>query len=308
MEKADGADYATTIKKGFIMKKWIELTLTCERDFLPHLSSLLMANKISKWAEEEEDGRVRLKIYFPYLEEILPNIENLKQLLDVEKVQILTAEIDNEDWAVSWQKFFQVERVGKNIVIKPPWENLDPKEGEMIIEIEPRMAFGSGFHPTTKLTLILAEKYLKPGMNVLDMGAGSGILSILALKMGAGKILALDYDEIAVKEARLNLAGTFRNEPDKLEKIQVDVSDGFQAVPDEERFDLVMINVNTRFIVSCLEDVAKYLKTGGIFVTGSIEGTKAEFVNSISPDMGLVEIDQEEMDGWVGVAFKKNSR
>ena len=288
------------------MDKWIEMTLTCERDFLPHLTGLLMTKKIKKWAEEEENGMIRLKIYFPYYKEIESNIESLKSMLDVERVRCVTRDIEDEDWSKSWQKFFKIEKVGERIVIKPPWLEYSPEDGEIVLKIEPRIAFGSGYHPTTRLTAILAEKYIKPGMDILDMGCGSGILSILAVYLGAKKVVAVDHDEIAVKEAVRNIREENLEERGYKGKVITGVSNAFDNVLD--KFDLIMINVFTDFVTENLENAKKALNDGGILVTGSIEeevkGTK--FFER-AKELELEEIDKIELEGWCGVALRKKS-
>lgn len=285
------------------MEKWIEMTLTCEKDFLPHLTGLLMSRKIMKWAEEDENGNVHLKIYFPYFPEIEENINSLRKYLDIEQVRCVTREIEDEDWAYSWQKFFEIERVGERMVIKPPWKEYKREEGEIVLEIEPRAAFGSGYHPTTKLTLMLAEKYIKPGMNVLDMGCGSGILTILAAYLSASKATAVDYDEIAVKEAQKNIGGENLKEKGFETEITVKVSDGFENV--DGKFDVIMINVFTDFVTDNLEEAKRALKPEGFLLTGSVEEeSKGIRLFEEAEKLGFRLIDKMELNGWTGLALQ----
>ena len=285
------------------MEKWLEMILTCEKSFLPHLTGLLMSRKIMKWAEEDDNGNVHLKIYFPYFPEIEENINSLRKYLDIEQVRCVTREIEDEDWAYSWQRFFEIERVGERIVIKPPWKKYISENEEIILEIEPRMAFGSGYHPTTKLTLMLGEKYIKPGMNVLDMGCGSGILTILASYLKAGKVTAVDYDEIAVKEALRNIGNENLNEKGFDTEIITKVSDGFDNVDD--KFDVIMINVFTDFVTDHLEEAQKALKPGGLLLTGSIEEeSKGQRLFEEAERLGFKQIDKMELNGWTGLALQ----
>lgn len=285
------------------MEKWLEMTLTCEKSFLPHLTGLLMSKKIMKWAEEDENGNVHLKIYFPYFPEIEENIDSLRKYLDIEQVRCVTREIEDEDWAYSWQRFFEIERVGERIVIKPPWKEYRPEDREIILEIEPRMAFGSGYHPTTKLTLMLAEKYIKPGMNVLDMGCGSGILTIMASYLKAERATAVDHDEIAVKEALRNIGSENLKEKGFNTVITTKVSNGFENV--DEKFDVIMINVFTDFVTDNLEEARKALNPGGFLLTGSVEEeSKGMRLFEEAEKLGFRQIEKMELNGWTGLALQ----
>jgi len=286
-------------------KKWIEMTITCEKDFLPHLTGLLMTQKIKKWVEEEDEENVRLIIYIPYFKGLEENVDALTKLLEVEKVRVVKREIDDEDWSHSWQRYFQVEHIGERVVVKPPWEDYSSSPGEIVIEIEPRIAFGSGFHPTTRLTMILTEKYIEPGMKVLDMGCGSGILTILAFRCGAKEIVAVDNDPISVREAMQNLKSELKNKRDYV-SISIWVSSGFEAVESRD-FDLAMVNINTDFIIENIENIASCMKPGGIFVTGSTEATKHEELMDKANKTDFEIIEKIEMDGWTGLTFRKSS-
>lgn len=287
------------------MDRWIEMTIICDRDFLPHLTGLLMSQNIKTWAEEEDNNQIRLKVYLPYYKELMKNVESLKKLLEVEKVKVLTAEIDDENWAVSWQRFFNVEHIGRDIVIKPPWEDYSPKEGEIVLEIEPRDAFGSGFHPTTKLTLILAREKIKPQMRIMDMGCGSGILTLLALHLQAESVSALDLDPIAVRETLRNVNETFAGCPQMIEKAIVELSDGFEKIGGSDRFDLMMININTGFLMDNMNEAFSYMKPGGFLITGSVELEQEAQFKKITEELGIEIVENMNMDGWSGFVLQK---
>jgi ribosomal protein L11 methyltransferase len=270
-----------------------------------------MSQKIKTWAEEDEGDMIRLKVYIPYYEELESNIEQLKKVLDIEQVQVVTKEIEDEDWAVTWQKYFSVERIGDSIVIKPPWEDYAASEGELVLEIEPRMAFGSGFHPTTKLTILLEEKYVKPGMKVLDMGCGSGILSILASMLGAGKIFSVDNDPIAIRETQENVkiaSEKYSRFSNMKEMVQPILSEGFHTLSSNEEtrmFDLIMVNISPIFLIDNIKEIAGFVTDDGVFLTGSAENTRIGQLEECAKEAGLVEIERKEMEGWIGLAYKK---
>ncbi len=281
------------------------MTITCKKDFLPHLTGLLMTQKIKKWVKEEDEESVRLIVYIPYFEELKDNINALTELLEVENVRVIKREIDDEDWSHSWQKYFPVEHIGEKIVVKPPWEDYTRSEGEILLKIKPGMAFGSGFHPTTKLTMILTEKHIKPGMKVLDMGCGSGILTILAYRLGARKIVAVDNNPVSVGEAAENIESELSEEFD-CENISISISDGFESLESRD-FDLIMVNINTEFVIDNIDNMAKHLKSGGIFVTGSTDASRQEKLLERASKIGLKEIEKLELERWTGVVFRKSS-
>ncbi len=160
-----------------------------------------------------EEG-VRIKAYLPvnsYLKdsiaEIREEINKLTDYHDMGKNEITLSEVHEEDWATAWKKYYKPLQVTDNITIKPIWETYEPKrDSEIIIEMDPGMAFGTGTHPTTVLSIQALEKYAEPSNVVIDVGSGSGVLSIAAAKLGAEKVYAYDLDEVAVKSSKSNIA------------------------------------------------------------------------------------------------------
>jgi ribosomal protein L11 methyltransferase len=154
---------------------------------------------------------VIIKAYFPEtqsLGELVPLIgEKLKfisNFLDVGKGNISTNTIDEEDWANAWKKYYNTFSITENVTIKPSWQDVTISENKIVIELDPGMAFGTGTHETTKMCAVLIEKYIKDGDTVFDVGTGSGILAIMAAKLGASNVLAYDIDEVAVRVAKEN--------------------------------------------------------------------------------------------------------
>lgn len=285
------------------LQRWLEMTLTSNRDLLPHLSALLMSRQIRTWVEEEQGDSVKLKIYIPYFEGVRDYLDSIKKLFDVEDVRVVVKEIKDENWSTSWQRFFDVRRVGERIVLKPPWRDYEPKNGDIVLEIEPKSAFGTGYHPTTAGTLILMEKYISPGMKVLDMGCGSGILSIAAARLGAGSILGVDNDPNCIRESRQNYREALQKHTHMTPRSTFKISDAFSGV--EGKFDTVVINVNTGFIMQHLESVSEHTRQGGFFISGSVIDEKLTSMRKKLRALGMELVEKQEYQNWLGVVFKK---
>ena len=133
------------------------------------------------------------------LEELRQELKEIERRMQLSPIVLSLDEVKEEDWANSWKVYFKPDKVGEKTVIKPTWEAYDAQDGELVIEIDPGMAFGTGNHATTALCINLLEKYVTPGMQVLDVGTGSGILAIQAALLGAERVQAMDFDTVAVK-------------------------------------------------------------------------------------------------------------
>jgi ribosomal protein L11 methyltransferase len=205
-------------------------------------------------------------------------------------------QVDEQNWAESWKAFFWPQKIGERIVVKPSWRDYEVRPGEIVIEIDPGMAFGTGTHPTTALCVQLIESHLKHGDSFLDIGTGSGILMLAAAKLGAGRLCGGDRDGAAVRIAAKNLE---RNGVDRRCACLVQ---GSLAEPFKGRFDVVAANILTLVIIDLLDDIPRVLKINGLFICSGIIDQNRELVAGKMRDMGfeLVEIRQKE--GWAAVA------
>lgn len=214
--------------------------------------------------------------------------------------RIAFQEIDEKDWAESWKEHFWPERISKNIVVKPTWRSYDPSQNEIIIEIDPGMAFGTGTHPTTRLCIHMIEKYLKPGDSFLDVGTGSGILMIAASKLGAEKLFGIDNNEVAVEIAQKNL---WLN---NIEPHRFKVKTGNLVEGVAERFDFVVANILMEVIVVLLDGIQRVLTERGLFIcSGMIEGNTHLVVEKMK-DVGLEIIETVTKDKWVAIVGRRN--
>jgi ribosomal protein L11 methyltransferase len=171
--------------------------------------------------------------------------------------------IREEDWAEAWKAHYDIERVGR-VVVRPAWREYDPTGDEVVVSLDPGMAFGTGQHPTTRMCLQLVQELLQPGDAVLDLGTGSGILGIAALRLGASRCVAVDVEEQAVKAAVANVA------LNGLEK-QMSVSLGsLAAVAAQGPFDLVLANINASTVIALAQGIHDVLRPGRSMAGGGI--------------------------------------
>jgi ribosomal protein L11 methyltransferase len=182
-------------------------------------------------------------------------------------------ELPKQDWLQSYRDNYKHFRVGKRLVVKPPWEECKPAPGDLVLTIDPGLAFGCGTHPTTQLCLELLEEVVGPGAVVYDVGTGSGILAIASALLGAAKVVAVDIDEIAVRVARGNVA------LNSLEAT-VDVVEGNLLEGLTEPADVIVANLTADAVIGFAGEAARCLRPGGIFIAGGIPAARATEVSN----------------------------
>ena len=206
-------------------------------------------------------------------------------------------QVKEEDWAEAWKQYFKPERIGK-IVIKPSWEEYSPASGDTVIELDPGMAFGTGTHPTTRLCLKLLQEIITPQTKMLDVGTGSGILTLAGAKLGAKKVCAMDIDPVAVKVALDNIK---RNRMEGL--IDVYESNLLER-PLDSKFNLVVANIISNAIIEISSQLAKVLEPGGIFLaSGIIEERYAEVLDCLTRQ-GFSHVKNVFEEGWAGLIVR----
>ena len=215
-----------------------------------------------------------------------------------------------KDWAEAWKQQYHLQRIGQRTVIVPAWETHSPEPGEITIRLEPGMAFGTGLHPTTRLCLRALENSLIPGSDVLDVGTGSGVLSIAAAKLGARSVLALDADWAAVTAARENMV---MNGVGEQVAVRHGTLPGGGSVPrhfveggalellDRGHFDLILINILAPVILSLTPSLAERLAPAGrVIAAGLIESQEPE-VREAFRNQGLVILERTQEKDWVAL-------
>lgn len=221
--------------------------------------------------------------------------ERLKALgVDAE---ISTVGLKEEDWADCWKKYYKPLHIGRNVVIVPAWEDYKAAETDVIVRIDPGMAFGTGTHETTALCAEMIEKYLTPGQRVLDVGTGSGILAVLASKLGAGDVDALDIDPNAVKAAKENCDfNGVRN----VRCMQSDLIASADGV-----YDLISANIVADIIIRMSENTAPHLRRGGMLIVSGIIEPQADDVIAAFTCKGFALKDRAEKNDWNSFVFEK---
>jgi len=207
--------------------------------------------------------------------------------------------MDEEDWAESWKAFFWPERIGDRVVVKPTWRDYEPRPEDIIIELDPGMAFGTGTHPTTRLCVGLLETFVKGGDSLLDVGTGSGILMAAAHKLGASTVWGIDIDPVAVEVSTGNLA---RN---GVPAGSMRVLAGDLARDVHGRFDLVVANILSEVILTLLDQIPAVLEPKGIFICSGIIEENAPGVLEKMSAMGFDILAVHHMEGWTAIAGRR---
>ena len=205
-------------------------------------------------------------------------------------------EIDEEDWAHSWKAYFWPQKIGRNIVVKPTWRDYRADSGELVIELDPGMAFGTGTHPSTTMCVAMIEAYLKRGDSFLDVGTGSGILLIAAAKLGAGKFYGVDNDQTAVEIAAENL----KLNGFKAQHMRVICGDLVEGI--REKYDIVAANILSQVILDLLKDIRRVLKSGGVFICSGIADKNEKQVVAAMKNIGFEILEISSQDEWVAIA------
>ena len=204
--------------------------------------------------------------------------------------------MDEEDWAESWKAFFWPQRITDRITIKPTWRDYKAESDELVLEIDPGMAFGTGTHPTTALCIALIERHLFKGATFLDIGTGSGILMVAAAKLGADRLVGIDNDEVALeiaeKNLRLNHIGQDR----------FDLKAGNLADDIDARFDVVVANILSHVIIKLLETIGQHMSAKSILICSGIYKDNCGDVLNMMQQQGLNVLVELHEDDWVAIA------
>jgi len=265
---------------------------------------------------KEDDGTALVSFYVDTDEDTTALLENVKdglrelsQFVKTGTGNITLSETEDKDWINNWKEFFKPFRVDDTIVIKPTWEELtDAKEGDLIIEIDPGTSFGTGAHETTKLCIIGLKKHMKLDSILLDAGSGSGILSILAKKLGAREVLGIDIDPIAT-DAAIENAGVNQLpiEEGNLDFItgNIIMDDGIRTEIGKEKFDLVVANILADVIIPLSDVIGENMKPGGIFISSGIINMKEDAVREALLKNNFTILEVNKMGDWVSFVAQK---
>lgn len=303
---------------------WTQLKVTCNINDLDKVSAIMsMVDNclmIEDFSDIEENlmtvygelidesilhadkTKASVSVFLPPERNISEVMAQIKERFESDNIAVTTELIgvNMEDWANEWKKYYKPIRVGKNIVIVPAWEKYDAEKDDIVVSMDPGMAFGTGTHETTRLCMALLEKHIEKGMNVLDVGTGSGILSICASKLGANKVFAYDIDPVAVRVAKENI------KDNGISNVTCGVSDLLKSVEKlNEGYDLVLANIVADIILRMAPNVSSYIKTGGKLITSGIIESQAENVKNTLLSYGFALNDTLTENDWVAFVFQK---
>ncbi len=299
---------------------WIELSTEVEAEAVESVAELFARMGQGGVAIEEplsesaEPGRVEfdptrpvvVKSYLPEdgdWEETVHRVEealwHLSQLRRVEPLKV--TRLAEEDWAEAWKRFFFVQKIGNRLVIKPSWREYEPGAGEVVLEIDPGMAFGTGLHPTTRMCALACERFVQEGMRVLDVGTGSGILSLAAAKLGATEVVAVDVDSVAVEVARKN--AELNGLADRVHVSQGSINSGAGVLAGP--YDLVLANIIASVIIDLSQHLHDALGPRGVLVTSGIIADREEGVREALTQAGL-RIEETMAEGdWRAMVCRR---
>lgn len=262
-------------------------------DILPELPIDEGVAYVSFYLEEDKQE----EDYLPAVREAL---DELREFMEIGDGSIVRTISKTEEWQDKWKEFFK-PFVLEDIVIKPTWEDTGDLKGSMVVELDPGTAFGTGRHETTQLVIRQMRKVLKPGDKLLDLGCGSGILSIIGLKMGAGVLTATDIDALALEATRENMVvNKIAEDSYKLHLGNV-LEDRTLQEQLAEGYDLVVANILADVIIPLADIVPKFLKKGGSFISSGIINMKEEAVKEAILAAGLTIEEIEHQGDWVAI-------
>lgn len=258
--------------------------------------------------EEEDTDTVTVKAYLPVDEELDAKIGRFEQRVselihhDIDKGRGLIhwREVQEEDWATAWKEHFQPVKIGERVVIKPTWCEYTPGKDDVVIELDPGMAFGTGTHHTTVMCLKMLEDNLRPGMTVFDVGTGSGILAVAAAKLGADAVQAVDLDAVAVRVAEENIA--FNKAGDIVTARRGDLLSGVSG-----KADIIVANIIADIILQLAPAVPDRLADGGLFIAGGIIAERLGDVTKALLANGLTLEKVAEEGGWATMLASKGA-
>ena len=269
-------------------------------DILPELPPDEGVAKVSFYLEDlSEIDRI--------MKEIQDGLDELSNFVDVGERTITTSETEDKDWINNWKQYFKPFTVD-DILIKPTWEEIpEADKDKLLIQIDPGTAFGTGQHETTQLCIRQLRKYMTPGAKVLDVGTGSGILGITALKLGAGEVFGTDLDENAIVAVGENLESNDIS-TEKFTVIQGNIIDD-EAVQQQagiDCYDIAVANILAPVIIMLQGEIAKHLKPGAVFITSGIINTKEQAVKEALASNPELEIIETTYQGeWVSITARR---
>ncbi|MDM9841951.1 50S ribosomal protein L11 methyltransferase [Clostridioides difficile] len=312
------------------MNNWIEVTIKTTTEAVEPITNILYEqgaggaviedpkdflfqkkNELDwDYVEEEvfkknEEDDVLIKTYVSEEKNVMKFVEIIKQKvlglkdfgIDIGEGSVSLDQVNEADWANAWKAYYKPTKVGQRVVVKPTWEDYAMQEGDLIIELDPGMAFGTGTHETTSMCIRELEKYVNKDSKVFDIGCGSGILAIAAAKLGAKEVVAVDLDEVAVKVAKENVL------ENKVEK-SVSVMHGNLTDVIKDKADVIVANIIADIIKILAKDVQNFMKEDAIFISSGIILDKVEEVKESLIENGFEIVEVQKLGEWSAIVSK----
>lgn len=282
------------------MNTYKEFTIKAEPFNSEILSSVLWSLNIIGLLEDNELIKIYCKPGELSRSDIEEKLNNLIKEKILDKFDIQENEFEEKNWNEEWENSLNVIEVSDKLVIKPSFREYESKPDQVILTIDPKMSFGTGEHQTTKLMLLMIEKYVKPGIKVLDVGTGTGVLAIASVKLGADQALAIDNDEWCldngIENCRINSAA---------DKVEIKTATIDQIA--EKDFDLVLANIHKSILIEIAEGIElKTIKNGILILSGLLREDENDIVDKYSACKFKL-IDKRYMDEWITLVFQKIS-
>lgn len=312
------------------MNNWIEVTIKTTTEAVEPITNILYEqgaggaviedpkdflfqkkNELDwDYVEEEvfkknEEDDVLIKTYVSEEKNVMEFVEIIKQKvlglkdfgIDIGEGSVSLDQVNEADWANAWKAYYKPTKVGQRVVVKPTWEDYAMQEGDLIIELDPGMAFGTGTHETTSMCIRELEKYVNKDSKVFDIGCGSGILAIATAKLGAKEVVAVDLDEVAVKVAKENVL------ENKVEK-SVSVMHGNLTDVIKDKADVIVANIIADIIKILAKDVQNFMKEDAIFISSGIILDKVEEVKESLIENGFEIVEVQKLGEWSAIVSK----
>lgn len=293
--------------------RWVEISVEVERDAVDDVAGLLgrhcTGGAVVEDVPWDATRRSVVKGFLPVWDEATRQKLELALLLLSRSASIsepVIRVLEPEDWAESWKAFFPPQHVGRHTVIVPTWHEYAPEPGEVIVRLDPGMAFGTGLHASTRLCLTAIERHLQPGARVLDVGTGSGILSIAAALQGAAVVDAIDVDPVSIRVAADNAA--LNGVDDRVHVAPGTVGGaGHRNVPRhaEGGYDLVLANILAEVLIELADGLAAAVRPGGVMVGSGIIAEKADAVAARLERSGIQPLERDHEGDWVAVIGRR---
>ncbi len=282
---------------------WQELSVTVPPEYVEPISYLFGKYGHGFSVERQDDGYLKLRTYLVNTSKRRrAHIEvGVNLVRSIEPTAVLQVQdLDDIQWEEAWKSHFTLLRLGKRLVVKPWWIDYEPLDDDLVIELDPGMAFGTGYHPTTRMCMESLEALVQPGVKLLDLGSGSGILTILALRLGAGSAVAVDIDPLAVRTARRNFKAA-----KLLSKVTLLKGSIPHQIAGVDAFDLAVANISARVLTERSNALFSALKPGGTLVASGVVQSQAEQVEEAFLTAGFTLRSSMTDEDWTALVLAK---